>query len=176
MALDRRALSTATAVVAVRGRKPTASVLKILRGNPGRRPLNPDEPQPEALDPVCPPELLEPPARAEWERAIVRAIATGHVTAADRALAIAHCELWATWLSQLADAVRHPHVIAAGKNNYPMPNPARVMANKTLQLLAQVDEKLGFSPTSRSRVTVHRRTSTPRLDKQRAQFFGVQRG
>jgi hypothetical protein len=45
-------------------------------------------------------------------------------------------------------------VIAAGPNKYPMPNPARVMANKTLLLLAKVDAELGLSPTARTRVQV----------------------
>jgi P27 family predicted phage terminase small subunit len=93
-------------------------------------------------------------AHAEWVRGIVPAIELGQITTADRTLAIAHCELWATWRSQLADASQHAHVIAAGPNKYPMPNPARVMANKTLLLLAKVDAELGLSPTARTRVQV----------------------
>lgn len=161
----------------MRGRKQTPTVLKVLRGNPGKRTLNVNEPQPGALDPTCPVELLDPVAREEWDRAIVPAIGIGQITASDRTLAIAHCELWATWQSQLTDASQHAHVIAAGKNKYPMPNPARVMANKTLQLLAQVDEKLGFSPTSRSRVQVKGASATQAtIDQRRARFFGSQRG
>lgn len=160
----------------MRGRKPTASVLKILRGNPGKRPINPDEPQPNTLEIECPPELLDPVAQAEWNRTIVPAIGLGHVTAADRSLAIAHCELWATWQSQLAEAIKHPHIIAAGKNKYPMPNPARSMANKTLQLLTQVDEKLGFSPTSRSKVHASVRSGKKSVDRLRAQFMDGTRG
>jgi P27 family predicted phage terminase small subunit len=137
--------------------------------------LNPDEPRPGDLDLACPVDLTEPAACAEWHRAIVPAIQIGQITDADRVLAIAHCDLWAQWRSQSAEAARHPHVIAAGSSKYPMPNPARVMANKTLQLLAQIDEKLGFSPTSRSRVVV----PTPRQgekDRQRAAFLKVSRG
>lgn len=161
----------------MRGRKPTPSALRLLRGNPGKRPINVDEPQPGALEAVCPALLADPVARLEWDRAIVPAIAIGQVTAADRALAIAHCELWATWQSQLAEAVKHPHVVAVGKHKYPTPNPARIMANKTLQLLAGVDEKLGFSPTSRAKVQTRGPGSTrATLDKQRARFFEASRG
>jgi P27 family predicted phage terminase small subunit len=161
----------------MRGRKRTPSVLKLLRGNPGKRALNAAEPLPGALEVACPAVLADAVARAEWERAIVPAIAIGQVTAADRALAIAHCELWATWQSQLAEAVKHPHVIAVGKGRYPTPNPARIMANKTLQLLAGVDEKLGFSPTSRSKVSVKGPgTIRATLDRQRARFFEASRG
>ena len=147
------------------GRKPTPSVLKMLRNNPGRRPLNPHEPEPDALSLACPPELTDDAARAEWTRAIVPAIRSGQITSADRMFAIAHCDLWATWRSQLADAAQHAHVIAAGPNRYPMPNPARVMANKTLLLLAKVDAELGFSPTARSRVALAARTPHSRVDQ-----------
>ncbi len=136
----------------MRGRKPTPTVLKLLKDNPGRRPINQDEPQPDALETDCPDELVDAVARTEWDRAIVPAITRGQITSADRVFAIAHCELWATWRSQLADAARHPHVVAAGANKYPTPNPARMMANKTLLLLAKVDQELGFTPVSRTRV------------------------
>jgi phage terminase small subunit len=90
---------------------------------------------------------------------------------------IAHCELSSTWRSQIAEAIKHPHIVAVGPRRYPIPNPARGMANKTLLILAQVDEKLGFSPMSRSRVAVQRPAPTPTtLDKRRAKFFGFERG
>jgi P27 family predicted phage terminase small subunit len=138
----------------MRGRKPKPTVLKFREGNPGKRPLNAREPKPRSLAPECPPELTAPDAIEEWTRTIVPAIESGQITAADRVFAIAHCELWATWRSQLADAARHAHIVAVGPNQHPMPNPARGMANKTFTLLAKVDAELGFTPTSRSRVQV----------------------
>ena len=111
-----------------------------------------------------------PVAVKEWRRGIVPAIKTGQVTEAERVMAIAHCELWATWQSQLEDASKHPHVIAAGINKYPMPNPARVMANKTLLMLAKVDAELGFTPSSRSRVMV---AGQSKKDDKRKRFFGT---
>lgn len=136
------------------GPKPQPTVLKLLNGNPGRRKLNTAEPKPEPIAPDCPPEITDVDAVAEWARTIVPAITRGQVTSADRVFAIAHCELWATWRSQLADAARHPHVVASGPQKHPMPNPARGMANRTFLLLARVDAELGFTPSSRSRVTV----------------------
>ncbi len=140
----------------MRGRKPTPTVLRVLRGNPSKRPINRDEPKPERLDRDCPDELTSDEAKAEWVRTIAPLIAIGQITAADRVFAIAHCELWATWREQIAEAARHPHVVAVGQNKHPTPNPARVMSNKTLQLLAKVDAELGLTPVSRSRVNVRR--------------------
>jgi P27 family predicted phage terminase small subunit len=138
----------------MRGRKPKPTVLKLLNGNPGKRPLNDHEPKPGHLTEDIPPELDKTDAKEEWQRTIVPAIRRGQITAADRVFAIAHCDLWATWRSQLADASRHAHVVAVGPNQHPMPNPARGMANKTFLLLAKVDAELGLTPSSRSRVRV----------------------
>lgn len=154
----------------MRGRKPVPTVLKFARGNPGKRPINQDEPQPGELSKDSPAEIVDPVANEEWKRTIAPAIEIGHITASDRALAIAHCELWATWRSQLADAVKHPHVVAIGKNAYPTPNPARMMANKTFLLLAKVDAELGFTPSSRSRVSAAKKTSA---NKKKERFFGT---
>ncbi len=48
-------------------RKPTPTRLKLLGGNPGKRPLNLDEPQPEPTLPE-PPAHLSDEAKAEWGR------------------------------------------------------------------------------------------------------------
>lgn len=151
----------------MRGRKPTPTVLRVLRDNPGRRPFNQDEPVPAGLSTASPKELEDPVARTEWARSIVPAIERGQITEADRVFAIAHCELWATWRSQLAEAAKHAHIVAVGQHKYPTANPARGMANKTLMLLAKVDAELGFSPTSRSRVQVKGPRFKGRLDQQR---------
>lgn len=151
----------------MRGRKPTPTVLRILRNNPGKRPVNTEEPKPNQLDLACPDELSDPVAQVEWKRTVVPAIELGLVTLSDRTAAIAHCELWATWRSQLEAAGKHAHVVAAGKHGYPMPNPARMMANKTLQLLMKVDAELGFTAVSRSRV----KTEGPRKRNSKVDRF-----
>jgi len=51
----------------MRGRRPKPTRLKMLTGNPGKRPLNPNEPRPEATIPDAPAELSAG-ARAEWDR------------------------------------------------------------------------------------------------------------
>jgi phage terminase small subunit len=51
----------------VSGRKPIPTHLKILRGNPGKRPLNKSEPKPTGKLPACP-EWLSEHARELWNR------------------------------------------------------------------------------------------------------------
>ena len=53
----------------MRGRRPKPTRLKQLTGNPGKRPLNENEPKPEPNIPECPPEL-GPLAQREWNRLV----------------------------------------------------------------------------------------------------------
>jgi len=53
--------------MATRGRKPKPTALKVLEGNPGKRPLNLNEPKPEKKASKCP-SWLEPEAKKEWRR------------------------------------------------------------------------------------------------------------
>jgi phage terminase small subunit len=53
--------------MAGRGRPPKPTALKVLEGNPGKRPLNQNEPKPEKKAPNCPSWLL-PDAKKEWRR------------------------------------------------------------------------------------------------------------
>lgn len=53
--------------MAVRGRKPKPTALKVLEGNPGHRPLNKKEPMLKGRLPRCP-DWLEDDAKKEWKR------------------------------------------------------------------------------------------------------------
>jgi phage terminase small subunit len=52
-----------------RGRRPKPTRMKVLTGNPGKRPLNRYEPRPNPVMPDCPPEL-GPAAQREWARLV----------------------------------------------------------------------------------------------------------
>lgn len=69
----------------MRGRRPVPTRMKVLTGNPGKRPLNEYEPQPEPTIPDCPPQL-GPIAREEWDRLIGELASLRIITALDRSL------------------------------------------------------------------------------------------
>jgi hypothetical protein len=52
-------------ISAIRPPGPQPTVIKLLKGNPGKRPLNPDESRPEPKPPA-PADDLGPIARREW--------------------------------------------------------------------------------------------------------------
>lgn len=66
----------------MRGRKPKPTKLKIVQGNPGKRALNQDEPQPERAIPKAPAHI---PARAKkvWKAVATELDAMGVLTVAD---------------------------------------------------------------------------------------------
>ena len=80
----------------MRGRRPTPTRIKILTGNPGKRPLNRNEPRPEPALPECPPEL-GPSAQREWARLIGELSKLNLITNLDRAALASYCGAYALW-------------------------------------------------------------------------------
>ena len=62
--------------MATRGRKPKPTAVKVLEGNPGKRPLNMFEPTPEKIAPECP-SWLNDEAKAEWNRLVDKMVELG---------------------------------------------------------------------------------------------------
>lgn len=86
------------------GRKPTASHLKVVTGNPGKRALNKDEPE-AAGDLGPPPSDWKPAQKALWWE-VVNAAPSGVLTESDRFLV----ELA---VRNLAQVRAHPEMTAA---------------------------------------------------------------
>jgi phage terminase small subunit len=78
----------------MRGRRPKPTRLKVLTGNPGKRPLNNNEPNPEAAMPDCPPEL-GPVAKQEWDRLAAQLGPLRMITHLDRAALASYCAAYA---------------------------------------------------------------------------------
>src|SRR5437660_10910772 len=75
----------------MRGRKPKPTHLKILTDNPGKRPLNQDEPEPAPGGMERPPAWLNKRAKAEW-RELMRDAPPGLLTRLDRKTAALYCQ------------------------------------------------------------------------------------
>jgi hypothetical protein len=67
--------------------------LKLIKGNPGKRPLPKDEPQP---DPAIPekPDYLDAEASKEWDRIVPELERLGLLTQLDRAMLVSYCQAW----------------------------------------------------------------------------------
>lgn len=90
----------------MRGRKPTPTNLKLLRGNPGHRPLPKSEPKPEGA--VIRPRFMKGRAVKVWEEYAPELIRLGVLTSID-----AHT--FAVWCCLTAEFERAPTQMVAAK-------------------------------------------------------------
>jgi P27 family predicted phage terminase small subunit len=81
----------------MRGRPPKPTVLRIIEGNPGKRPLPANEPRPRPGIPTCPQHLTRE-AKVECHRISKELQCMGRLTKADRAALAAYCVAWARWI------------------------------------------------------------------------------
>jgi P27 family predicted phage terminase small subunit len=139
----------------MRGRKPTPTHRKKLAGNPGKRPLNDQEPvlpDPRDAFDIPPAELQgEGLATAEWVRLAPMLREARQVTDGERAVLIALCQQWGRYL-EANEKVSMAGLIVKAPSGYPMINPYLTVANKALQHCTKLWAELGLTPTSRGRI------------------------
>jgi P27 family predicted phage terminase small subunit len=136
----------------MRGRKPKPTRLKIMTGNPGKHPLNDDEPRPEPVVPDCPPEL-SPAAQREWQR-LTGELAKLHVlTALDRAALAAYCGAYALW-AEATEAIGKYGVMIKSPTGFPIQSPYLSIANRQAEIMMRIASEFGFTPASRGRISV----------------------
>lgn len=140
----------------MRGRKPKPTALRILEGNPGKRPINDAEPVPPPPDAehfTIPPAALadHPVAQEEWTRLAPLLLKARQITEADRTALIALCLEWARYLDATR-AVKRLGLVVKAPSGYPIMNPYLPIATKALSACNKLWPELGLTPSSRSRV------------------------
>lgn len=134
----------------MRGPKPKATVVKLITGNPGRRPLNQWEAKPRAVIPE-PPDTLNETALTEWKRVTPLLAEVGLIAQLDRAIIAAYCQAWARWI-ECERMLATTGLIVKAPNGYPMYSPYLSASNKALDQVRQLAEQIGLSGSSRSRI------------------------
>jgi P27 family predicted phage terminase small subunit len=134
----------------MRGRRPKPTRLKVLTGNPGKRPLNQTEPRPEAVIPDCPTELGEV-ARREWHRLAGELASLKLLTNLDRAALAAYCGSYALW-AEATEAIQKYGSMIKSPSGYPVQSPYLAIANRQAEIMMRIASEFGFTPASRSRI------------------------
>lgn len=136
----------------MRGRKPKPTHLKVVTGNPGRRPLNAREPSP-AGDLKAPPEWLTDDQKAGWAYAIEHA-PRGLLRKLDQSVFTA----WVVAESLHREATqmvrRTGLMVRAPNTGLLIQSPYLPVINKQAQIMLKAAEQLGFSPSSRGRISI----------------------
>jgi P27 family predicted phage terminase small subunit len=147
---------------------PVPFPLKVLRGNPGKRPL-PNEPQP-SRPPTCPdpPPFITGYAADEWWTVAPELHALGLLTRIDVPALAAYCASYAGWrqasesLARMAanDPITNGQMIKT-KYGEAVQNPLVSIARKHAADLVRYASEFGIGPLARTRISVGPNTPKP---------------
>lgn len=148
----------------MRGRKPEPTHLRLVKGNPSRRPLPKDEPKPRvALRMPDPPSHLNAPAKREWRRKAPELHRIGLLTKIDDGALAAYCYSYGIWVEATKELAKVKRKMAAdGKEAYGgflastktsvMVNPLVTVARDALRDMMRVAVEFGMTPSARTRI------------------------
>lgn len=142
------------------GRKPKPTHLKLITGNPGRRPLNDNEPKPDRVVPACP-EHLSVGAKKEWIRVTELLIKVGILTVIDGDALSLYCQLYSDWVDLQKEKGKPGFVFADDKGRK---NPLMTVQNELVKDIKALCSEFGMTPSSRSRLSVSGGKKTNKFD------------
>ena len=145
----------------MRGRRPKPTALKVLAGNPGKRPLNHDEPKPEPVAPKCP-SWLNRVAKREWKRVSPALEKLGLLTPLDMANLAAYCRTYAEMVEAQEFLAKHglTYQIARRDTNGAIVDmvaqqwPQVAIVRRCQEEIRSYSAMFGMSPSDRSRMKV----------------------
>jgi P27 family predicted phage terminase small subunit len=153
-------------------RRPQPTALKILRGNPGKRPLNAAEPKP-AADGVVPPAWLAQDALEKWHELSPILLAVGVLTRADVGPLARYCDTWAWWrrCRDVIDRDGDTVVVRdnAGNVKWSQQRPEVGIVSKLAQQMHRLESEFGLTPSARS--AIHVSPEAPRDELE--EFFAI---
>lgn len=138
------------------GKKPHPTNLKILNGNPGKRPLPKNEPKPTPIAPRCP-QFLHKDAKREWKRIVPELERLGLLTVVDMAALVGYCESWAQYKEAIEFIHDNGSVYELERKEggvYLQQYPQVSIANKALLQIRAFCTEFGMTPSSRARMSV----------------------
>ena len=139
--------------MATRGRKPKPTALKVLEGNPGKRPLNELEPKPKKQAPSCP-SWLEPEAKKEWKRMAKTLESIGLLTEIDKASFAGYCQAYARWKEAEEFLTKHGTIFKT-PSGYIQQVPQVSIAQTYLKVMKDFSSEFGLTPAARTRIQVN---------------------
>lgn len=135
-----------------RGTKPRPTVLKLVAGNPGRRELNMNEPQPQG-DLKDAPTWMTPAQREGWDYAIEHS-PPGLLKHLDRSVLAIWVIAEDTHRQAALKVSATGLLVKAPLTEQPMQSPYLAIQNKQALIMMKAAAELGFTPSSRSQISV----------------------
>lgn len=138
------------------GRRPKPTALKLVTGNPGRRPLNSAEPAPPPYS-AQPPTHLSNTAKDTWEKLTVLLNRMSVLTIADTFALERLCDIYAEILRYRALIERKGETFEVHSQNGVL-----IKANPAVSMLSDADKRFksylvefGLTPAARTKVRTH---------------------
>lgn len=143
------------------GRRPEPTAMRVLRGNPGKRPINTDEPKPPPADPamdIPPAEIVaDATAAGEWARVVPILRQCGLISQSERAALVALCQQWSRYLAA-TDMIRTMGMVLETAKGLTI-NPYVSVGDGALGHCHRLWQELGLTPSGRARA--HKLQPTP---------------
>ena len=136
------------------GPAPKPTRLRLLQGNPSRRPVNEHEPQPKAERPTRPGWLLTE-AKREWTRIVPELERMGLLTLVDRAALANYCQWWARWV-QAERILQELGLTFVTPKGYVQQRPEVAIAHKAAAMCRAFMSEFGLTPSARTRLSVEK--------------------
>ena len=146
----------------MRGPVPQPTVIKQLRGNPGKRALPKGEPKPDAGRLPSAPRWLSDEAKREWKRIAPRLHAVGLLTEVDGLALAMLCEAFAQYMAAKTVVDGEGLLLVSEKGNSYQHPAAGLMTQARGELLKWARE-FGMTPSARTRIVVDTGSEEPSL-------------
>jgi P27 family predicted phage terminase small subunit len=132
------------------GPPPKPTSLKLIAGNPGKKPLPKNEVKPKIEMPTMPKHLAVE-ARVEWERLGPVLVRLKLLTRLDRAAFAAYCQAWARHV-EAEEQMAKASALAFTHNGYPIVNPWHTISKQSVEQMARFLSEFGLTPAARTRI------------------------
>ena len=126
--------------------------IRIIDGNPGKRPLNGREPQPAAVEPHCP-EHLDKDARKEWRRLVPILLRMRVLTEADGYALANLCQAYST-MAKAQRKLNDTGLLLKTPSGYVQQSPLLSVVNTCVETITKLCREFGLTPASRSRLQI----------------------
>lgn len=133
-------------------RQPKPTFIKKLEGNPGKRALNKNEPKFSDNISLTPPKFLSKEQKDEWKK-VMRDCPLGLLKSIDEGCLISYVIAKALQ-KEAAEKLQTEEMVTMSGNGSLVQNPLINIINKQTEIIIKCGAQMGFSPTSRTKVSV----------------------
>lgn len=134
----------------LRGPAPKPTAIRVAQGNPGKRPLNFDEPRPLPVAPPCP-RHLDADGRREWKRLVPVLLRMRVLTEADQHSLANLCQTYSTML-KAQEQLNKTGLLLKTPSGYVQQSPLLSIVNGCVDTITRLSREFGLTPAARTRV------------------------